>query len=128
MDYLSSIDFPMRFTQDGNLELANNDRSIHNNILLCVFIFKRGLMLKTNIGSELVMSVFDPNDDVTNELIKSSVLESIRLNEQRVIVNPNFQFKTDNSGNIIDIMIQYAYKYSSKNWDTDNTNKIALDT
>lgn len=128
MDYLTAPDLPFAFQEDSDLVFTDNDNAIKNNIILCVFLRKRNFMLALSIGSELPMCVFDPNDDVTKELVSSSVREAVAYGEPRIKLDPNVIYVVDEvDGTISKVYFNYVYLNSNAGWKSAQSERYLVE-
>jgi len=112
----TSFDFPFRFTSDGDVVTARDEKSIEDNMKASVMLLKGGIPLYYRLGSRVPLMPFDPNDQATYDLIAMEIVEAVRFGEFRVVVDERSRVITDESGNAIAIVTPYVYKASMGGW------------
>lgn len=97
IDYKVTVGFPIKFTDDCDLELEYNEVSDHSDLKMAVFIQNMGIPLY-EFGSKLNRLIFDPLDFPTEVLVADSIASSVLIgNESLVIEDDNIQFFVDNT-------------------------------
>ena len=114
--FLTDIDHPFRWAYDCDIELADNERAIKNNLKSICFQRQKGLFLNKDIGSRTTLQVFEPNDVVTEEIITSSVTDAIVDQEPRVQIDDKIIYTRDTSGTVLKAAIFYKYKNTNSDW------------
>lgn len=93
-------DFLINFDQNpvtGFLAKAVNEDAVKNSIRTLIMTDLNERPFQPNIGSKIRSLLFEPLDDVTASLIKTTIYDTVRSGEPRakldaVIATPNFEF------------------------------------
>jgi phage baseplate assembly protein W len=105
--YARDISFPMTFTEDCDLFIDENEQIINQALVLIVRTPKGTSVLFGDFGTDLMISLFDPNDDETQLLIDTSLRNSIELLEPRIFLDKDFVFDESTDGSKIIVLIPY---------------------
>lgn len=75
-DYTAGIALPLRFLDNCDLDIAEDDNLIHDNILLAVFIRRNGIPL-IPLGAGIEDFVFDPLDAAIEAFLSFRLYDTI---------------------------------------------------
>jgi hypothetical protein len=114
-DFFYAVDSPFRFEEDGDLALTQDEKAIEDNMKNSVFIQKFGIPLRSQIGSRVPLSPFEPNDLATAQALTFDIVEAIREGEDRVYVD-SAQVVTNSEQTELSIIVPYLHKASSGGW------------
>jgi hypothetical protein len=113
----TAIDAPLRFADDGDVALTQDERDVQNCMRNAVMLYRRGIPLFGGIGSDVPLSPFDPQDQPLQEQVAFSAAEAIRRSEPRVRVNDDLLIAED--GHKTQLIVPYAWKRTLKDrWQT----------
>lgn len=103
-----AIDFPLRFTLDGNVVLTVDEDVIYDNILLSVFVHENGIPL-VPLGFGADQHLFEPTDIVSRASMAIGIQQAVSLGvaDVKVDVN-NITFRED--GDKTQIAVTYFHQ------------------
>lgn len=110
-----AFDFPIRFSENGDIEKTSIERSIKNNLLMCLMLRIGGIPLANHLGSMVPMLPFEPNDETTAALVAEEILRSVKIGEPRARVDSSIVTRIHE--NTIQAIVPYLIK-SFSNWQT----------
>jgi len=115
-DYNVAIDFPLRFLEDGDVALVNNEDAIKQNLVNSVMLRRKGVLLSTMLGSMVPLSVFDDDDPAMMAFISHEVVRASSIGEPRAAVDASARILRSDDGNFT-LAFPFAVK-SQRKWDS----------
>jgi phage baseplate assembly protein W len=112
--YARDVSFPLRFDEDCDLFLDENEAIIDQSIQLIAFTNKGNVILTEDFGSSINLSVFDPLDTETELIIDTSLRQAFEANEPRVFLDKEFVFDESADESTLIIMVPYRIKVNGK--------------
>ncbi|MCG8436003.1 MAG: hypothetical protein MJA83_18440 [Gammaproteobacteria bacterium] len=106
--FARNISYPMRFTQDADLFLDENEEVIDQSLFIIVFTRSGFFLLTPELGNQIEANVFDPLDSESTLQMDTSLRNGIEANDPRVFIDREFEFDetTDSLG--VTILIPYT--------------------
>lgn len=109
--YLQEIAFPLRFTENGDVVLTNNDAAINDSIKLSAFVQTNGIPLMP-LGAGMNMLPFDPLDTPFKAFLGFRLKTAIELGIEGVNVDHNLVFVE--LENKVDVAVRYLNERTSE--------------
>lgn len=113
--FLTSIEFPLQFTNKCDLVKTIDEHSIAQNMTLSVMVRLRGIPLSTHLGSRVPLMPFDPNDVITRELLAQEVYRAIGIGEPRAKVDAGII--SSSSDHVAKLIVPYTIPMR-QNWES----------
>lgn len=107
LSYLCAPDFPLRFTSKSDLEFANNDQAVKNNINLSIMVVIGSIPLMGHLGSVVTLMPFDPNDNITLAMISQECVRASSVGEPRAVVDSSI-IAMESEDHIASLIIPYS--------------------
>lgn len=112
--YARDVALPLKFDEDCNLTLDENEAIIDQAIHIIAFTRAGAIPLFITMGSEAQLGLFEPNDETTQLAIDSSLRIAFEQNESRVYLDREFVFDETADGTSLMIIIPYTIIVNGK--------------
>lgn len=90
--YTRDVSFPLRFDEDADLALDEDEAVIEQALQIIAFTPRGSVILTETLGSNMQLDVFEQLDEATELSIDSSLRRAFEENEPRVFLDREFQF------------------------------------
>jgi len=108
--YARDISFPLRFNDDCDLLMDEDQEVIDQALQLITFIPQGSIRLTPQFGSAILLSVFDQLDDETELIIDTSLRNAFETLEPRVFIDKEFIFDQSADERKLIVVVPYRIK------------------
>lgn len=108
--YARDLSFPLRFTEDCDVLMDENQEIIDQSLQLITFIPQGSFRLFPDLGSAAQLGVFDPLDEETTLIFDTSLRSAFETLEPRVFLDKEFTFDETPDESKLVVIVPYKIK------------------
>lgn len=107
--FYSGISFPFRRSATSLPARATDNELIRQSLVQIVSTTKGERVMRPDFGTNIINYIFDNNDDLLAELIRSDVFSAVGRYESRVILTDVQVVRSDET---VDVTLQYVVTFT----------------
>lgn len=117
--YCVDIANPFQWTEDGDLLLQVDHDVIEQSINLILFFAFRAFLMQPTFGSDFLMMVFDPLDQLSQIQMDTAIRKALTAQEPRIVLAKSLVFKDNPEDSERIILVPHVVKVTGAQAQTE---------